>query len=329
MLSISVLSPVAVAAVFTVAGLAKLADPERDREHFGLPPRLAGRVLPAVPYLELALAGALLLPGATRYAAAAAVTLLAIFTGVLAARLRARRPTRCRCFGRLSSGPVRWTTLVRNLVLILVAIPAVLVGEAPPPLVHLGWLVLIAGGWSAGRGAWLAGRGGRPGRRAPDFVLPDLRAGTVRLRDLCAAGPPVLLVFVSAGCGGCRALLPDLERWQRDLAGRLTVVPVASGGVARNRTLAGRYAFGLYLLDDGGRTADRYGCPELPSAVLVTASVRIAAPAARGSQRVRELVAELRLRSAGTRPAVSRRRSTPCPLRADELSSVRPDGGVE
>jgi len=55
------------------------------------------------------------------------------------------------------------------------------------------------------------GRSGlRAGKKAPDFTLPGIPAGEVKLQDY--AGCWVLLVFMQPGCGPCHGIVPELNR---------------------------------------------------------------------------------------------------------------------
>jgi methylamine dehydrogenase accessory protein MauD len=57
------------------------------------------------------------------------------------------------------------------------------------------------------------GRSGlRPGKKAPDFTLPDLAGGVVALQSY--VGRKLLLVFMQPGCGSCRTIVPELNRLQ-------------------------------------------------------------------------------------------------------------------
>lgn len=108
------------AAVFALAGAAKLADragTRRAAEDFGVPTRFAGPVGMGVAVAELVVAG-LLLPAATRsWAAVAALALLFAFSGAIGLALARGRAPECHCFGRLHSAPAGWGTLARNAVL--------------------------------------------------------------------------------------------------------------------------------------------------------------------------------------------------------------------
>jgi uncharacterized membrane protein YphA (DoxX/SURF4 family) len=82
--------------------------------------------VPAVPWIELAL-GALLVAGVARPAVAlAAAALLGVFTVVLVVRLLEGRRVPCACFGARSTKPIGIGSVVRNLVLIALALVAVL-----------------------------------------------------------------------------------------------------------------------------------------------------------------------------------------------------------
>ena len=112
------------AAVFAVAGAAKLADLAGSRAAvagFGVPERLAGPAGTALPFAELATA-ALLLPEATARAGAIAALglLLAVSAGVSASIARGDAPD-CHCFGQLHSEPAGPRTLARNFALALLA----------------------------------------------------------------------------------------------------------------------------------------------------------------------------------------------------------------
>lgn len=115
------------AAVFAVAGAAKLRDRDGTTstlEQFGLPPVWARPGALLLPLAELAVAGLLLFDSTARAGAAGAIGLLAAFAIAIAASLaRGERPD-CNCFGQVHSEPVSASTLVRNGLL---ALPAGLV----------------------------------------------------------------------------------------------------------------------------------------------------------------------------------------------------------
>lgn len=114
----------ALAAVFAVAGVAKLMDLAGSRKavaDFGVPERLAPAAGLALPLAELGIA-LLLLPTATaRWGALGALILLLAFIAAIGASLARGRAPDCHCFGQLHSEPAGPSTLVRNGILAAVA----------------------------------------------------------------------------------------------------------------------------------------------------------------------------------------------------------------
>ena len=153
---------VLLAALFTVAGLAKLADRAGTRktvEDFGVRSRAAGALAVALPVLELTVAG-LLLPASTAlYGALGALVLLGLFTGAIAWSLARGRAPDCHCFGQLHSAPASSKTLARNVVLLAVAAFALAGSLAEPPASAVAWI-----GRPRGRGAACTGHCGRRSR---------------------------------------------------------------------------------------------------------------------------------------------------------------------
>jgi thiol-disulfide isomerase/thioredoxin len=118
------LTRLVLAAVFLVAGVAKLLDRRgsiQAMRDFGLPERLATPAGIALPLAELAVA-ILLLPTATaRWGALGALALLLAFVGGIAWNLARGNQPDCHCFGQLHSAPAGWPTLIRNGVLAAIA----------------------------------------------------------------------------------------------------------------------------------------------------------------------------------------------------------------
>ncbi|MGB7962636.1 MAG: MauE/DoxX family redox-associated membrane protein [Propionicimonas sp.] len=125
------LSPLLVAGVLLMSGVAKLRHPGSDRDAFEalqVPAFLAAPwMMAALPYAEIALAlGLLLTQGWVLLGIAALAALLCAGYWVLIARaVVAKRKVSCNCFGQLTTGTVGPWTLARNSVLLLVALLAV------------------------------------------------------------------------------------------------------------------------------------------------------------------------------------------------------------
>ncbi|MGI8729181.1 MAG: TlpA family protein disulfide reductase [Solirubrobacteraceae bacterium] len=312
---------VVLAAVFAAAGWGKLRDLSGSRtalEAFGVPhPALAtGAVV--LPVAELAIALALLTPGSARWAALAALVLLAIFMAAIGRALSHGEAPDCHCFGQIHSAPAGRGTLVRNGALAVLA--AVVAIEGPGSLADLpagrepAVLVAIAGCVAAVASAsfalrlWLDNRGLKRdladaraqvaalppglavGAPAPGFALPDLDAEVLTLATLCARGLPVLLVFATPDCGGCKALLPDLGRWQATLADRITLAVVSMGAPELNRPAFAVHGIDDVLLQDGATVMNDYRIRATPSAVVVAVDGSIASAPAEGAVTIEPLI---------------------------------------
>ena len=112
------------AAVFTLAGVAKLADRQGSRQaiiDFGVPSALAAPLRLLLPLAELAVAATLLPASTAWWGALGALVLLSLFVVGISVNLARGRTPECHCFGQLHSAPVGWRTLARNGVLATVA----------------------------------------------------------------------------------------------------------------------------------------------------------------------------------------------------------------
>ena len=80
-------------------------------------------------------------------------------------------------------------------------------------------------------------RDGLPvGERAPDFAAADLDGRPVSLADF--RGRPLLLIFGSPGCGPCRQLVPDLNRFAQERREELRVLFLSRGEAEEARRFA-------------------------------------------------------------------------------------------
>jgi uncharacterized membrane protein YphA (DoxX/SURF4 family) len=313
-----------VAAVFAVAGVAKLMDRPGARQAvgaFGVPDTVVAPVAVLLPIAELAVAVALLITAAAVGGAVGALVLLAGFIVGITINLAKGRQPDCRCFGQLHSAPVGWKTLARNAA--LAAAVAFVVAEGPGAslsnwssgLTTLEWVTLLVAialaAAFAHEGSQLVARwrrsrhrpdptagsatvigpssAGLPiGSRAPDFALPGGHGEVVTLKNLLASARPVLLIFVDPGCGSCTALMPEVEQWQVEHASNVTMAVVSRGPLPDPSIEVGGISnMGLQQDHEIG-DAYRYGGP--PGAVLIGADGLIASPMAAGPDAVRRLV---------------------------------------
>lgn len=118
---------VIVAAVLLVSAAAKLRDRAATGSGLvamGVPRVVAPTAATLLPVAEAGIAAGLLFPPARVPAAFAAIVLTALFTGAVAGNLVTGRRPPCACFGAASRRPLSGLTLVRNAVLMSLAIIA-------------------------------------------------------------------------------------------------------------------------------------------------------------------------------------------------------------
>jgi peroxiredoxin len=128
---------------------------------------------------------------------------------------------------------------------------------------------------------------------APTFDLPGVHGETMTLDALCAQGKPVLLVFSDPGCGPCNALMPDIRRWQREQAARLTVAVISSGAVAANKAKSDEHGLINVLIQEGREINGLYRVGGTPTGILVRADGAIGSRAAVGAEEIRALVKQI------------------------------------
>jgi peroxiredoxin len=129
-----------------------------------------------------------------------------------------------------------------------------------------------------------------PGTPAPTFSAVDSTGAAVSLAHLLAPELPVLLLFTSAACGPCQELMPAVAGWQREQADQLTIA-VANGG-DRGAAIAEAEKHGLerVLVDHDLALYEAYGANGTPSAVLISATGRLASWVASGAGPIEALV---------------------------------------
>jgi peroxiredoxin len=323
------LSQLVLAAAFAVAAAAKLADLPGTRgavESFGVPRRLSPAVAGLLPVVELTIAATLLPVATARWAALAAIALLLVFSAAIVRILRRGATVDCNCFGGLTQTEVGRGTLVRNLVLGLLAAFVAVGGEsvgafgwvtAPAPgdrvvivllvgsvlgLACFSWQLLRQNGrlllrLDALEAAGEPPRGGGAkapaslaiGTVAPAFSGRDLDGEPVSLESLLAEGRPVALFFTDPGCGACELVLDAVADAQHDRMEDLTVAVLSTGSVDRIEEKAARFGLDRVVPQDES-VLDSYGVIGFPSIVLVDGRGRVARPAALGVEEVREVV---------------------------------------
>lgn len=320
------LPPVVLAGLLVLSGATKIRHTEATRSAFAqlrLPTGLTESPAPrALPWAEILLAAALLLvpPPLAVPVAAVALLLFVAYLAVIARALGFDHPVTCGCFGELGLGEVTRRTLVRNLLLVLLAaltvwsatadtsVAARLLGAGGPTWAWLGLLVLtgatLVATFGGTKGAPLT-RSAGPGDEidAPDGAELDYRRQPLPFASLVDADgrshsltdlvreSAQLLVFISPGCGPCAEPISRLPEWADGL-GPVGVRAVVSLPIETAATAAPELA-GHLLHDPQGVTARIFGAGT-PGAVLLGGDGLLAGGPVRGKDAVLEFVDDVR-----------------------------------
>jgi peroxiredoxin len=156
--------------------------------------------------------------------------------------------------------------------------------------------MLAAGGVAAPSQNGMPAQSQQPGlpigSQAPEFSLNGLYGETLTLDALRATQKPVLLLFTDPGCGPCTALLPEIRRWQKEHAEKLTISLISRGSLEQNRAKSTEHGLRDVLLQQEWEVAHSYEAYGTPSAVLVLPDGRIGSPLASGEEAIQNLVAQ-------------------------------------
>ncbi len=150
------------------------------------------------------------------------------------------------------------------------------------------------------------------GSPAPAFELSGLHGETVTQEALRAPGKPVMLLFTDPDCGPCTALLPEIGRWQREHAEKLTISPISRGSPGENRAGSSEHGLAGVLLQDDREVSEAYKAYGTPSAVLVRPDGAIGSLVAGGAEAIRRLVTQA-VGAPARLPARPASRGGPCP----------------
>lgn len=302
----------AVALIMLLSGTAKLRSGEDVQATFTrlrVPrPFAAPALARAFPWLELLLAAALLQPF-TLLRPVVGLVAVALFAAFLALVVRAQDDgVSCGCFGEASAAPISRTTVVRNVVFLVLAVLALAEGIVSL-VVHgagMAWQPLTAFG--AGAWAWallvsvllataafLAGRESVPAApdAAPATPTPEAPAAVdpadgaeperhpfpdavvvadgeyTGLHRLVADGAVVAL-RLSTGCGSCARVIERLDEFKDALGPvRLRVLMPQHAPGAEGAIHSGAVDASLVLADPAGAASQAVGLHSFPTAVLL------------------------------------------------------------
>ncbi|WP_230672134.1 MauE/DoxX family redox-associated membrane protein [Rathayibacter sp. Leaf248] len=234
----------ATGAVLVVSGALKLGRTERFRESLGalgLPAVVARGTLFArsFPVVEIVLGLAVLLAPAPlhRLALLAALAVLVVFLVVAIGAARAPEPVDCECFGGLGEARMSGRTVLRNSVLVALAV-AGLAGPVPPAALAPGLpalaavllaLVLVLVRDRLQRRAAPPSAPASTSAPAPSSGPVLLTASGDRIALAEFTEPPTHLVFFSPSCISCHELVDRFRWWPNGLRAGEDLVPVLLG----------------------------------------------------------------------------------------------------
>jgi methylamine dehydrogenase accessory protein MauD len=130
------------------------------------------------------------------------------------------------------------------------------------------------------------------GTPAPVFELPNLEGEAVTLESLRSLDKPILLLFIEPGCGFCEELLPDVGRWQNELADKFTIALISCDDPDENRAMSNEHGLSRMLLEDDWEVSEAYGVSGTPSAVLVNPDGTIGSSLAEDAEEIEGLVSQ-------------------------------------
>jgi thiol-disulfide isomerase/thioredoxin len=121
------------------------------------------------------------------------------------------------------------------------------------------------------------------------------------LREL---GKPILLLFSDANCGPCKAMRPDLTRWERDYSDKLTIAVVTRG--ATPEKIAQQNDLKFVFVQKDREVAGQYQAFGTPTAVLVGTNGLVASALLSGAPAISSLVNAVASGNLPTVPAPER-----------------------
>ncbi|MEJ6542223.1 hypothetical protein PQI65_03295 [Brachybacterium paraconglomeratum] len=323
-------APILLSITLLISGLAKLGAREGTQDamrSLRLPlPTMHASVASVLPVTEIVLALAIWIPAPPLQVLLTGLVaaLMLAYLVIIARALTFEEQVHCSCFGTLASPTVSRTTLVRNVLLSVLGLLAVvaaasgamttLLVQAPMGLIGLGLALLIAIALTAATIGGSVAETDADALTAPapaaadpdedellDYERSPIPAAVLQQPDgrlitltQLTAQRAALLVFVTEGCGPCERVLDHAEEWIGELEQTLQVRFVFSRPLdqLRERTTDRVTGHALHDLQFTARTA--LGGTSAPSAVLLGADGQLAGGPVNGGSAVIEFVQEIR-----------------------------------
>jgi peroxiredoxin/uncharacterized membrane protein YphA (DoxX/SURF4 family) len=316
------------AATFIFSGVMKLpslASFKSSLKDLGVPDSAAAPLAVAIPIVELVCGAALLYSPFVLLASLCLAALTLASSIVLASNLLRGNLPSCHCFGVLSSRPISWWELARNLTLLVmllivswkgqdVAWPAKPQSVSTFDLLSLAFsfvllALLLVEGWlllglvqrygnitkrldrELGIGADLGPAGLDIGAEAPEFELPAEDGRLVSLSSCLGNENGVVLFFFSTMCSHCTEAFPSINDWLAS-SNSHNPLPVAIIHSENNDQyeFSNDLAVPIKLSVEDWDTRMAYQVQGIPAAVRISKSGQIASQTASGSNAIQDLL---------------------------------------
>ncbi|MEO8043252.1 MAG: MauE/DoxX family redox-associated membrane protein [Acidobacteriota bacterium] len=127
----------------------------------------------------------------------------------------------------------------------------------------------------------------------PEFELTDTSGREVSRSTLLENGKPAVLFFVSATCEPCKALLPEMERWEAELGDRVNFALFSTGTVEANADKFAVFSPDV-VLQKNRELADLVYARWTPTAIFIRADGTVGSHPAAGDIAIRKLIGTIR-----------------------------------
>jgi thiol-disulfide isomerase/thioredoxin/uncharacterized membrane protein YphA (DoxX/SURF4 family) len=127
----------------------------------------------------------------------------------------------------------------------------------------------------------------------PEFELTNISNEAVSLSSLFENGRPAVIFFVSPTCEPCKALLPEMERWEAELGNRVNFVLVSNGTADANADKFAIFSPDV-ILQKNREVAELVYARWTPTAIFVRADGTIGSHPAAGDAAIRKLIDTIR-----------------------------------
>ncbi len=132
------------------------------------------------------------------------------------------------------------------------------------------------------------------GGHFPEFELYDLNAQLITSAAIKDRATATLFMFVSPTCNPCKALLPEIREWRKELLGKVDFVFVSNGKAQDNLDKFGNDPMLPVLLQKGRELAEAVHAQWTPTAILMDSRGKVASHAAAGDTAIRNLIDQIR-----------------------------------